>query len=278
MTESFHTEQVELVLYADNESALYPQKKRIIANMKERIEKGTYDPELAVVGWQHWVDEAAKRYVKEFKVDMVKTFPIQCRRAAAKEIAEREAEAIKSGEYGALEVKAGTAPKTKASAKVGAKYHTKYMGPTDTRGSRIVVKTLSTGKHKSIPYDHSARDAHESALRSAIANTTVKLTGHDDGKGGKWWHVNGNGKGNGKATSEKFLAGYGPVHNVGTKKPFATLTDAKTWAREHAQKVAERYGYETQWIVWNNATGESVASGKHKPKSATKKAVKRRAR
>jgi hypothetical protein len=196
MPESFHAEQVELVLYADNESELYPQKKAIIAAMKARIEKGQYDPELAVTGWLHWVDEAAKRYVKEFKVDMVRTFPIQCRRDAAKEIAEREYEAIKSGEYGALAMKPGT---KSSDPKVGAKYHTKYEGPTNSRGSRIVVKTLATAKHKGIPYDHAARDAHESAVREATGITSG-LIGHDDGKGGKYWHVGG---ANGKPAAKK---------------------------------------------------------------------------
>jgi hypothetical protein len=216
--ESFHAEQVELVLYADNESELYPQKKRIIALMKERIEKGQYDPNLAIVGWLHWVDEAAKRYVKEFKVDMVRTFPIQCRRDAAKEIAEREYEAIKSGEYGALAVKPGT---KSSDPKVGAKYHTKYEGPTNSRGSRIVVKTLSTGKHKGIPYDHAARDAHESAVREVMGSSTAKLQEHSDGKGGKYWHVNG-------ATSK-------PAAKKSSRKPAAKKT-AKRTAKKTTRK------------------------------------------
>lgn len=63
----------------------------------------------------------------------------------------------------------------------------------------------------------------------------------------------------------KFLAGYGPMHQVGkpsgSKLPFSSSSIAKTWARSHAQDLAKRYGYKTQWIVWNNKTGFPVSHG-----------------
>jgi hypothetical protein len=70
--------------------------------------------------------------------------------------------------------------------KAAAKYHTQYKGPTDRTGSRIIVKTLSTGKNKIVPYDYAARDPHESALRVATGSK-VALRSADDGKGGKYW-------------------------------------------------------------------------------------------
>jgi hypothetical protein len=75
---------------------------------------------------------------------------------------------------------------TQAQLKAAAKYHTQYKGPTDSTGSRIIVKTLSTGKNKIVPYDYAARDAHESALRVATGSKAA-LQGVDDGKGGKYW-------------------------------------------------------------------------------------------
>lgn len=43
---------------------------------------------------------------------------------------------------------------------------TRYYGPTDHRGSRIRV--TCRGKHKFIPYDYAANDAHEAAIHEAM--------------------------------------------------------------------------------------------------------------
>lgn len=43
---------------------------------------------------------------------------------------------------------------------------TRYYGPTDYRGSRIRV--TYRGKHKFIPYDYAASDAHVSAIHEAM--------------------------------------------------------------------------------------------------------------
>jgi hypothetical protein len=56
----------ELDLYAENTSELYNQKKAILAAIKKRIDKGTYDHSLAPKLWGYWVTEAARRYQKEF--------------------------------------------------------------------------------------------------------------------------------------------------------------------------------------------------------------------
>lgn len=205
MAEDFHAEQEELVLYAENESDLYPMFKTIIKQMTQRIEQGKYDPELAIKGWQHWIDKAAAKYVKEFGVEMSRTFPAGTRKAAAKEVAEREYSLIMSGEYGPVKIAGKPAVASRRPAKVappkkptqvelksGAKYHTKYSGPTDTRGSRIIVTTLATGKRKTVSYDYAARDAHEAAMREATGATAV-FEKIDDGKQGYYWKP-GNGR------------------------------------------------------------------------------------
>jgi len=56
----------ELDLYAENTWELYNQKKSILANVRRRVAKGTYDPALAPKLWMYWVDAAAKRYTREF--------------------------------------------------------------------------------------------------------------------------------------------------------------------------------------------------------------------
>jgi hypothetical protein len=47
-TESLEPEKTELALYIDNEGDLYPQKMAIIKAMKAKIERGKYDPKLAI--------------------------------------------------------------------------------------------------------------------------------------------------------------------------------------------------------------------------------------
>jgi hypothetical protein len=56
----------ELDLYAENTSELYNQKKSILANIRRRLAKGTYNHALAPKLWMYWVDAAAKRYNKEY--------------------------------------------------------------------------------------------------------------------------------------------------------------------------------------------------------------------
>lgn len=58
--------KTELQLYAENTSDLYNQKQSILANIRRRIAKGTYNHSLAPKLWLYWVDAAAKRYSKEF--------------------------------------------------------------------------------------------------------------------------------------------------------------------------------------------------------------------
>jgi hypothetical protein len=119
-TESLEPEKTELALYIDNEGDLYPQKMAIIKSMKAKIERGKYDPKLAVKGWLYWVNAGAAKYCKEFRIELIRTFPMPVRLAVAKDVAEREFDAIKSGEYGKLE-KRTTKTAKKASKKAPRK-------------------------------------------------------------------------------------------------------------------------------------------------------------
>ena len=108
--ENYHAEQVELALYVENEGDLYPMKKAIIENMKKKVERGEYDPKLAVKGWLHWVNAGAAKYCKEFHCEVIRTFPIAVRTAVAQDVADEIYEDIKRGQYGPL-AKAGGAKK-----------------------------------------------------------------------------------------------------------------------------------------------------------------------
>lgn len=90
----------ELRLYAENESAIYPQHQAIIASIKRKMRAGKYDPHKAPKAWLYWVDAAAKRYVREFGGDLKITFPKVVRMAVADEVARDEAERIRTGDYG----------------------------------------------------------------------------------------------------------------------------------------------------------------------------------
>jgi hypothetical protein len=121
MPETYHAEQVELALYIDSEGDLYPQKKAIIENMKRKVERGEYEPQLAVKGWLHWVNAGAAKYCKEFHCEVIRTFPIAVRTAVAQDIADETYEAIKRGEYGVLAKANGKKTAKKAPAKKAKK-------------------------------------------------------------------------------------------------------------------------------------------------------------
>ena len=95
-------ESHELELYADNTSELHNQYKSIIANIKRRIENGTYDPARAPALWAYWFEAAAKRYVKEFGGDVRTMVPKSLRDQLSRERAKDVHAQILRGEYGAV--------------------------------------------------------------------------------------------------------------------------------------------------------------------------------
>lgn len=76
----------ELVLSADNESSLYPQKKAIIANLCRHVARGQYDRDKAVTAWMHFAESAARWYSRMYANGAwTLDFPPATRRAAAEE-------------------------------------------------------------------------------------------------------------------------------------------------------------------------------------------------
>jgi DNA-nicking Smr family endonuclease len=78
----------ELELFAENTGELYPQKQAILANIKRKLKRGKYDPAKAPKLWMYWVDNAAKRYQKEFGSESP-IFNKPTREAVAQDLAKR---------------------------------------------------------------------------------------------------------------------------------------------------------------------------------------------
>lgn len=62
-----HWAASELQLYAVNTSELIPKRMDIEKGLEKKISQGKYDSKKAPAAWLHWMDDAAKRYHKEFK-------------------------------------------------------------------------------------------------------------------------------------------------------------------------------------------------------------------
>ena len=93
----------ELKLFINNDEDLYRKKfMPIIANIKRKIKRGVYNHEMALKLWMYLVDEAARKYVKEFgssDQDVADMFPKELRQQIAKDMADEEQEKIEAGEY-----------------------------------------------------------------------------------------------------------------------------------------------------------------------------------
>ena len=94
-------EATELILFLDNDEPLYRRKKEFLKNVYTKMKRGTYSPTLARKLWMYYVEEAAKKYEKEFlnPGEWHQVFPPAVRREVAKELEERERRMIESGEY-----------------------------------------------------------------------------------------------------------------------------------------------------------------------------------
>ena len=104
INEAFDSDAVnELDLFIMNSEELYRRRfMPIITNIKRKLNKGIYDHEKAQKLWMYLVDDAAKMQVKEYgstDQDVKDLFPKETRFMVAKQLADRELENIKQGEY-----------------------------------------------------------------------------------------------------------------------------------------------------------------------------------
>ena len=90
----------ELILYMDNTASLYAQKESIIKNLSRKMDKGTYDPNLAWRLWLYWTVAGAQAYAKEIGGGLwYQLFPVSVREEAAKTLAQQEEQKLRRGEY-----------------------------------------------------------------------------------------------------------------------------------------------------------------------------------
>tara|TARA_B100000524_G_scaffold324565_1_gene207040 strand:+ start:108 stop:464 length:357 start_codon:yes stop_codon:yes gene_type:complete len=93
----------ELDTFIMNDEDLYRRRfMPIISNIKRKLAKNVYDHEKAQKLWMYLIDDAAKKYVKEYgstDTDVKDMFPKDLRQQVARIISDRELENIKQGEY-----------------------------------------------------------------------------------------------------------------------------------------------------------------------------------
>lgn len=100
-SEADQTAADELILFMDNDEPLYRRKmSAFVPSVKKKIKSGKYDAAKAPKLWIYLLDEAAKKYTKEYGSGQgYGSFTKSTRELAAKEVAKREYQAIKNGEY-----------------------------------------------------------------------------------------------------------------------------------------------------------------------------------
>lgn len=90
----------EIQLYAENDGDLYRSKfLPIIKNMKTKINSGKYDHSLAPKLWGYYVEDALKKYAKDFGTDWKSLLSPKDRKVLAMKLADIYYDGILSGEY-----------------------------------------------------------------------------------------------------------------------------------------------------------------------------------
>ena len=89
----------ELSLYIDNDSYMYNRQKAFVDNVKRKIKAGKYDPSKAGKLWSYYVEEGAKRYMKEIAGggSVSSVFNKETRNVLAEEYAEEAYRQILNG-------------------------------------------------------------------------------------------------------------------------------------------------------------------------------------
>lgn len=151
--------------------------------------------------------------------------------------------------------KASKPRKPSSSPKSKAKYRTRYQGPTDTTGSRIIVTILSTGKSKAVPYDYAAVDAHESALRE-VTGSKAALRRVDDGDSGYYWHG---------ATARKMTTGKKKAAKKTARKKTARKKTTRKKTTRKKTPTKKKAPKKTTRKKLGAVASKSIVEGKHKP-------------
>lgn len=92
----------ELILFADNESSIYPQRVAIHKNLLRKIKAGKYSDTKAAKLWGYWFETAAKSYARQMAnpSDWNRIFSAATRRLAARTYASREGRILRAAARG----------------------------------------------------------------------------------------------------------------------------------------------------------------------------------
>lgn len=153
----------ELLLYADNESALYPQKQAIQKNLLRKYRAGKFDDGKAVKLWRYWIDNAARRYGKEFSTgsDWNVIFTVPTRDMAAAMAMMENRHPMLEGEHDYLLPKKN--PRKRARKKVRTKSR-RYKITAQNKGKKMHFDGRNFSERPTVKSFALAEDAKQTAL------------------------------------------------------------------------------------------------------------------
>lgn len=162
----------ELVVHGDNDSHLFHSSREpIIANLKQKVAKGTYDHEKAKKLWSHHADRTAQSYAKEHgdsKTPWHKQFTTADRKQAASHFAdqardehlnEEQLDELSKDTLASYEKKSRVAAHKHAlaselkglAADPAGSYAHKQMADKRHAGWKVAVKKLNTEESDQLP-------------------------------------------------------------------------------------------------------------------------------
>jgi hypothetical protein len=91
----------EIELYAENDGDLYRQRRRpILINLSKKHKKGMYDVNKAAKLWMYYIEDAMKKYNKEFgSGNWAKLLTVHDRKVLAQQLAQETLEEFNLGNY-----------------------------------------------------------------------------------------------------------------------------------------------------------------------------------
>ena len=177
----------ELVVHGDNDSHLFHSSREpIIANLKQKVAKGTYDHEKAKKLWSHHADRTAQSYAKEHgdsKTPWHKQFTTADRKQAASHFADQARDEHLNEEQLDEELFTG-----------GRSYHPTLSGKLDRLRS-IHKKLASSGyttnssKHLSTPKYEIDHMGHKEVTYRKPGQSDVTVNHGGYAKGGPEFYV-----------------------------------------------------------------------------------------
>lgn len=132
----------ELILFADNESSIYPQRVSIHKNLLKKIKAGKYSDTKAAKLWGYWFEAAAKSYARQMAnpADWSRIFSASTRRLAARTYASREGRILRAAARGETQDYIYKNPRKKYSNSVAHRKEFKRLAREAIRDARRWAK------------------------------------------------------------------------------------------------------------------------------------------